>query len=307
MNNIQSVIPSRELTIVVPVTNMSGRLRWIEGLLTGHIGPVIIIHDVRDASTAPELAQLVAGFPSSTLLEGRFGSPGAARVAGLEKVKTQFVAFMDSDDETFGGYGAVQLALKLIETGGDICAGAFQVNHLNSGSERMHPVADTFESSLRSHPGIWRYVFRVEFLRKTGVTFSEIKMGEDLLFLLDCYLAGAHYQSLPILVYGYNLGVQGQATSSKVVKRDLLALMKYLEERFVGASMVARSLISFLWMKSFLSAAKNLTESTDRVRLTLYFLHQIFVHPQLVIRGLIQVEAIMQKAGNLENEPRDFR
>lgn len=285
---------------------MSGRLRWVAGLLKVYAGPVIIVHDIGDASTGPELNDLVAGFPACTMVEGHFGSPGLARMAGFEKVTTRFVAFMDSDDDTFGGLGAIELARNLSETGDDVCAGSFQVNDLMRGTERIYHVADTFEDSLRGHPGIWRFVFRTDFLRASSLNFTKIKMGEDLLFLLDAYLAGANYRSMPILVYGYNLGVPGQATSSQDARQDLFVLLRSLEDRFIGMKKVHRDLISYLWLKTFFSAAKNLPEFRIRIKLIRYLLHCLFAYPKLVFIGLAQIRTVIQNAGRLENSTKGF-
>jgi len=292
---------SPDLTIVVPVAAMSGRLQWLEGLLLGNSGPVVIVHDKKDEFTGPELRKLAIRFPASTLIEGNFGSPGIARMAGLAQVTTSYVAFMDSDDETFGGRGARELASALLASGADICAGSFEVSNLKNGFLSTHLASGTFRDGLMGHPGIWRYVFRVDFLRKHNLAFTEIKMGEDLLFLLDAYITSALYQSSPTLVYRYNIGIEGQATNSNIAKRELIPLMAALENRYTGRTGEARSLISFLWVKTFLSAGKNLVSPSARFKLLLYFFNKLFRQPQLVMLGLVQMKSIIQNAGSLSS------
>jgi len=169
--------PSGDLTIVVPVSNMSGRLEWVKGLLQGETGPVVIVHDERDAATGRELRELTKGFPRSTLIEGSYGAPGLARMAGLREVTTTYVAFVDSDDDSMGGKPAARLS-SILETGGaDVIAGSFIVTEIDTGEERLYSAFPDFQRNIKGHPGIWRYIFRVAFLRNSKVEFSDLKVG----------------------------------------------------------------------------------------------------------------------------------
>ena len=91
-----------KLTIVVPVALMSGRLQNLEKWVSkiSHEIKVLLMHDIKDTKTGPELEALVARFKSKNiqLIQKRFGSTGAARNAGLELTNSRWVGFWDSDD-----------------------------------------------------------------------------------------------------------------------------------------------------------------------------------------------------------------
>ena len=91
------------LSVVVPVTRMSGRLeRMSKWLRKVYLYPVevIIVHDHRDKETLIELQSMVESFgnPKIILIDGEFGSPGISRNAGLKICSGSWVAFWDSDD-----------------------------------------------------------------------------------------------------------------------------------------------------------------------------------------------------------------
>lgn len=291
--------PSPALTIVVPVSKMSGRLEWVDRLLSGNTGPVVIVHDKKDEATGSELLKLTSRFPKSSLIQGEFGSPGKARMAGLIRVNTPYVAFMDSDDDTLEGKEVLKLASTLHQQGGDVIAGAFLVKQLGMGIDRIFLAHSEFSKNIKGHPGIWRYVFRVAFLQSEEVEFSDLKVGEDLLFLLDCYIAGARYEHSEDVVYVYHVGVVGQATSSITAKADLLRLMSELEQRYFLSPRVNRKLISFLWMKTLFSSLKHLTAAKFRRQIFLYVLRTLFKNPALALGGFTHLIPVIQSSSSL--------
>ena len=91
------------LTAIVPVSGMAGRLHNLENWLSTIHDldiQIIIIHDHRDSETERQLLSILGTInsPKIAYLSGAFGSPGAARNAGLERVDSKFVCFWDSDD-----------------------------------------------------------------------------------------------------------------------------------------------------------------------------------------------------------------
>jgi mycofactocin system glycosyltransferase len=84
----------REVTVVVPVRDRPGELdRCLTAL--GPSSPVVVVDD---ASRDPGAVARVCGRHGARLVSRPVnGGPGAARAAGLERVGTELVAFVDSD------------------------------------------------------------------------------------------------------------------------------------------------------------------------------------------------------------------
>ena len=86
--NAKCLIMEIELCVIVPLTRMSGRLTeistWLKTLPQRNLR-VVIVHDVQDEITSPELIVLIDSCADNRIIlfEGKFGSPGNARNFGL--------------------------------------------------------------------------------------------------------------------------------------------------------------------------------------------------------------------------------
>ena len=91
-----------ELSIIVPVTKMHGRLdnfkKMVEDISDFSI-QLIVVHDIDDDKTGRELQIILKNKMNIKLIEGKYGSAGDARNAGLELVESEWVGFWDSDDK----------------------------------------------------------------------------------------------------------------------------------------------------------------------------------------------------------------
>ena len=91
-----------ELSIIVPVTKMHGRLdnfkKMVEDISNLSI-QLIVVHDIDDDKTGRELQIILKNNANIKLIEGKYGSAGGARNAGLELVDSEWIGFWDSDDK----------------------------------------------------------------------------------------------------------------------------------------------------------------------------------------------------------------
>lgn len=203
------------LTAIVPVSGMAGRLHNLESWLSTIRDldiQIIIVHDRKDSETEKQLLVILGTINSSKIifLSGAFGSPGAARNAGLERVDSNFVCFWDSDD-----LPQPQSILSDLETySGDCEILVGQYVRIGDGSKEIGQInsKDTSASDVAMNPGLWRMVFRSDFI--SSVKFQTMRMGEDQLFLAEIMALKPRVSFTHTLFYSYFVGHPGQLTRS---------------------------------------------------------------------------------------------
>lgn len=220
---------SSYLTVVVPVTQMYGKLQnlktWIP-LAIQHRISVRLIHDFRDSQTSTELQDLVESLNSEflSLQEATLGSPGAARNLGMLNIKSHWVAFWDSDD-----IPDIPQFLGMLNRNpkSDISIGGYVEHDVLSNQRLAVQISSNYlESQLIRRLGIWRMGFKAEILE--GKYFPTTSMGEDQIFLAEIGLAGLEISLYPHPVYEYKTNQPGALTSNKKAKSDLVLSIKYL-------------------------------------------------------------------------------
>jgi hypothetical protein len=93
-----------QLSVVVPITGRPNRMTNLLGWLPQFEkinGEVILVHDLSDGATSELLARTVEEIGNDfnlVLIEGRFGSAGAARNAGKRLAQGAWTTFWDCDD-----------------------------------------------------------------------------------------------------------------------------------------------------------------------------------------------------------------
>jgi len=218
--------------ITGPPSRINNLLSWLSEVNKFN-GEVILVHDVSDSDTVKLLAKTQSKIGDSfnlKIIEGKFGSPGAARNAGKRIAESTWVAFWDCDD-----IPNVKNVDQLLESSAgdelDFLCGSFDVvdvssqksvtQHINSGN----PTTDLKQIAL--NPGIWRFVFKRTSIE--SVFFLEISMAEDQDFLMDFNLTKRSGRYSNLITYSYYRGEQGQLTSTKSAFSDLEISIKYLK------------------------------------------------------------------------------
>jgi len=213
---------SSSLTVVVPVHKMAGRL----GLLMGWLSEieqhrlstkVVIVEDGMDYETLAQLEQ-VRKFPFVEILSGVFDSPGLARNYGLSLVRTEWVAFWDSDDTP--NPTLIQKELDRVPIEKTVLIGAFQTLNTQANTKTSIHVPKNL-NSVALNPGLWRFVFRKS--RLGSIKFTLHRMGEDQVFLSALNLRGHECEFSDSLFYSYTLGNSSQLTQSGEAIKEIRA------------------------------------------------------------------------------------
>ena len=210
------------VTIFRPSRGLDNLFSWIldERLSRAQI---ILIHDETDGENIDSLASLLQVRRNVRIVRGRFGSPGASRNAGLEYLNTNWVVFWDFDDKPILD-SFLSFFCELLESNLEIGVGSFNVIESRSNktiAQKTFLTSNTSESIFLSfaNPGLWRWIFRREVIGNTR--FSEFRVGEDQLFLVEVDGYNREMQISQSPIYEYFVGNEFQQTQSKENFSDL--------------------------------------------------------------------------------------
>lgn len=259
---------------------MAGKLSnfytWTVELNTDY--ELIVVHDLGDLETSKELiGHLEKHVICKYLyLEDIYGSPGAARNAGLKSATGEWVMFWDSDD--VGQVVAINEWLRM-EENKEVDFEVFRFTKCNALDESdlvQNNWSNDFNQNFLNwlvEPGIWRCLFRRGRIEE--LIFTEILMGEDQIFILDVLTKGIlpHFSNLNS--YKYYLGNSGQLTNSKKAIRDIDQATKNILERRISKTEIVTNAVDILWTKMSLSGLKKLS-----------FHHKVKIGLQLIYFGL---------------------
>ena len=278
---MDSEVEKSLLTIVVPVHNMAGRLTnlslWLESAHKLNVN-VILVHDKSTDATSIELEKLATGkkFP---LLQIVVRSPGLARNAGLELVKTPWFSFADSDDLVCIA-NLLNLTKDTDSLGCKIGIGSYISNDLRSGVEKLHSPPKTNEGSLPIHLanglGLWRFVFETKLF--VGIRFTNHRMGEDYLFANLAFNQTNKIYTSTQIVYKYFYNGEWNLTSNQSVMSEMCGIIECLKTLEPTTS-IGTELKVLTIQKLILSVFKNLptdVEVTKKFRLSIYLMSHPF-------------------------------
>jgi glycosyltransferase involved in cell wall biosynthesis len=216
------------LSVIVPISNMAGNLKYIQSWSTEtdkYSMEVILVHDIADSETSKELKDLIQKLKNPekfTILEGKYGGPGAARNKGLEIAKGEWVAFWDSDDKPM--LSNVYKYILVANFSDEIIVGGFITNNISNDHINHNNALKASVKSVSINPGLWRMVFRRNTINYTR--FSNFRAAEDQLFLANMKFAERKIMFVSDIFYEYTLGQKNQLTNSVKAISDIPSASK---------------------------------------------------------------------------------
>jgi glycosyltransferase involved in cell wall biosynthesis len=223
---------------------MSGKMQHLSVWLveaSNYDLEVILIHDIQDEATSVELEEIVNSLKPNTarLISGYWGNPGGARNAGLETANGTMIAFWDADD--LPNLSVVFDALTEKKSS-EIVIFDYEVENYLTKEKLQVKSREDDPRFLGLNPGLWRMVFKREFL--TGITFPNILLGEDQVLFARVLARNPRIEYVNKSSYTYMVNFPGQITNSLDIRKKsrfalrLLAHESTKESDFVEVVLV---------------------------------------------------------------------
>jgi glycosyltransferase involved in cell wall biosynthesis len=245
------------ISAVIPLGNYEPHLSKIETLFefTDFI-ELIFVCDLTENNGSDKFRNLLNNFPTgvATLIEGEFGSPGRARNAGKENVKSNWITFWDCDD--LPKVEAVLRFVEKLENSKEIFdVGIAQFEVLDEpSSEILKRTAQTKLFELPLNPGLWRMIVRTE--KQESIKFEEVAMGEDQLFILDLQLRKESVFFSSEITYVYCRHLFGQLTRTETSLKELDICIRLTSDRLFNVNLRDKPLTFAFLIKQLFTKAR---------------------------------------------------
>lgn len=211
---------------------------------------LIAVDDGSTDDTLAVLERLAREEPRMRVIHQENGGVSAARNAGMDAAKGEWLSFVDADDVLLPQALAHLLALTDAET--DVACGAYVMRYGDEGGrEEKHICADgdlqtILESLIRGDSALnsmCARLYRTQMIRERSVRAPlGVKVGEDVLFNLDAFMAARAWRMSEETIYIYEFGGDSAMTRAR---RDFYARSVPLMEgvgRFIDTNGLATAL-----------------------------------------------------------------
>jgi len=205
------------VSIVVPCYQNGQTLeRTIQSIQAQTIGDweLITVDDGSKDDTLAVLTKLAENEPRMRVLHQENGGVSAARNAGMTQATGKWISFVDADDHLTPH--ALEYLLSLTDEDTDIVCGTYEIRfHDEGGRTELHACADgdlqaVLESLIRGDSALnsmCARLYRTDMLREHQICAPVgVKVGEDVLFNLDAFMAARAWRMCDEVIYLYELG-----------------------------------------------------------------------------------------------------
>lgn len=202
------------LSIIIPAYNAANYLdHCLSGLICNSKWSyeVIVINDGSTDQTSQVIASYAAKYPFIHYIEQSNSGVSAARNAGINAAAGKYLTFLDADDELLALPDILE-ALSSSEY--DLLIGDFHEvradGSIARSRELSESIADNREALEKELLGgyllntCWGKFYLTDIIRMNNIIFPlGVKMGEDLIFVLQYLHYVRDFYCLPLYIYNY--------------------------------------------------------------------------------------------------------
>lgn len=243
---------SRSLTVVIPYLpnpRIFPNLILLTQKAVDLQCQVILCVDSGDNAELSFLHAELKGYKNLEILSQENNSPGQTRNLGIEKIKTDFFTFWDSDDQI--DIESMQSVIQFVQTQEpEITVARFRFADSNETSSKWCRLHALNALEISKNPGLWRWIFKTDSF--SDIRFSSHPIGEDLEYLCKVIGTGSKISFCQDVTYSYRK--PGNNTESQTSKgmsvlgelpNRLLSIYATCEgNNFFLANLISRQLLS---------------------------------------------------------------
>lgn len=281
----------KNLTIVIPVRNMAGKLKPLEESISAALRAgfkVIVVHDKADESTEVELRKFFTNQDQTNmdLLTGVYNSPGGARNAGVQRVNTEWVTFWDSDDRPMVE-NLIHLYDIVEQSSADVGIGGYTDTNLLHQSSSKHYRNESQElNSIALAPGIWRMMFRTRLVADSP--FQTLLLAEDQILLSDIQITKRKIVFLSAVVYNYQSGNPESLTGQSRKTKDLVDSMSHILLNIKNQTSATQREFDWIMLAKQALTLLKYGSTQERIFAIQRFLHFLFIAPRRARKTILR-------------------
>ena len=213
------------ITVIIPIYNGEKYAKvCLDNVMSQTYKHLEVI--VVDDGSTDKTGEIIRGYPVKIITHPKNKGLSAARNSGIDAATGEYIHFVDVDD----GINDVfyeEMLKAIVETQSDIaCAGMVQ-KHKKYKTQRFKTqqlYTATNDKLTITYVGkwgyVWRYLFRLDFLKKHNLRFEEGRFIEDLLFSLPAVYFSEKLVTVPKAEYRYNYSENSILTNREKNHRD---------------------------------------------------------------------------------------
>lgn len=215
------------ISIIVPIYNSSATLDMCLSSLekqTYRNFEVLLINDGSPDDSAEKCRKYVDRDDRFRYHYKENGGLSDARNAGLDRVRGEYIMFVDSDD-ALSEYALEYLVRTIEESGADIVS--FNLTKVYGDilkkpeyvyDPRKRYASNTLERYFHKEVAAWNRIYRTETVE--GIRFIRGQVSEDVLYLFYAYQKAQVLYEADYVFYFYNQAVPGGITRSGLSVAD---------------------------------------------------------------------------------------
>ena len=181
-------------TIIIPTYNCPGPLKHILDSLKAQMvefpqTEIIVVDD-----GGKDVLDWVREYPNTTLYRQKNGGAASARNRGMDLADTEYIAFLDSDDEIYSNY--------LPTIYGDMRDGYAWVSYDWLCDGYKERAQQRLDEPLMINCAMWAYCFRADLIGDKRVP-EHMVLAEDQAWLKSVLRADVKHKHSPVIFYNY--------------------------------------------------------------------------------------------------------
>jgi glycosyltransferase involved in cell wall biosynthesis len=257
---------SSNLTAIIPIAHIDGQEGMLKDILSQSSNSninIILVHDIKDLDNSLIIKGIYDKYSreNDIYIEGYYGNAGQARNAGFKLCKTEWVCFWDSDDQVYVSQ-FIDMVEQAKELNCEIAIGLISVKSMNNSTPPC--LSDKllnnvfFDLQIANFPAFTRMAFLTSLIKTRP--FPDIKIGEDLIFLLSLNLPIKHIYLSNSEVYRYFIGSKYQTTFNyniDIMYELLLKILESIEKKQFASRRMAIAILNKIFIRIIKSESKR--------------------------------------------------